>query len=111
MGWSSIQRSAHLGAGLQRGQHLGLGGVHAELVDHQRLHQAADLAQRPFREPVAHLADGGIEVEYELKRVSLSWWSSGRRACGLRNAVQSALDEGFIIRDPDNGFLKMSGGR
>jgi hypothetical protein len=27
------------------------------------------------------------------------------------DAVQSALDEGFIIRDPDNGFLKMSGGR
>jgi hypothetical protein len=27
------------------------------------------------------------------------------------DAVQSALDEGFIIRDPDNGFLKMSGGQ
>ena len=43
------------------------------------------------REPVAHLADGGIEVEYELKSVSLSWRSSGRRAGGLRNAVQSDL--------------------
>ena len=27
------------------------------------------------------------------------------------DAVQSAIDEGFIVRDPDNGFLKMSGGR
>jgi hypothetical protein len=35
----------------------------------------------------------------------------GRVLVADYDAVQSAIDEGFIVRDPNSGFLKMSGGR